>query len=387
MYLQGTSMANLLIRKKRLTNSLLFLSLMFISNAHAQVVRYIEVVEKEEQEQIRVVGTLKAYQTSNIAISESGLVSEVFVNDGDYVEKGDRLLKVDDRRLMAQVEQLRAEHAAAKESLKAAEAKFERAQSDYQAYLTSQKNKAVSKQQLERSRAESNSTKANMLAAKQNVDAVMASLTLAEVKLSDTQLVAPFSGQVVERHAELGQWLSAGDTAFKLTAFDKLEAWLDIPERLSHLKHSEALSIPLQSASALAPSNKVKVINQIDPRARTFKVIAEISHPGFMPGMSVSAWLATNAKSSTLMVPKDALIHRGGSYFVYKVNTDGDNQSAQSVPVKVKFHSSGWVAIDSVVLANGDKVVTEGNERLMPGPVVAVPDTQVSSQSVSENVN
>ncbi|WP_404395046.1 efflux RND transporter periplasmic adaptor subunit [Pseudoalteromonas phenolica] len=380
-------MANLFFRKKRLTKSLLFLSLMFISNVHAQVVRYSEVLEKEEQEQIRVVGTLKAYQTANIAISESGLVTQVLVNDGDYVKKGDQLLKIDDRRLKAQVDQLRAEHAAAKENLKAAEAEFERAQSDYQAYLTSQKNNAVSKQQLERSRADANSAKANMLAAKQNVDAVKASLTLANVKLSDTQLFAPFSGQVVARHAELGQWLSAGDTAFTVTSFDKLEAWLDVPERLSHLKHSEALSVPLQSASALATSNKVKVINQIDSRARTFKVIAEISHPGFMPGMSVSAWLATNAKSSTLMVPKDALIQRGGSYFVYKVNTDGDKQSAQSVPVKVKFHSSGWVAIDSAVLVNGDKVVTEGNERLMPGPVVAVPDTQVSSQSVSENVN
>lgn len=387
MYLQGTLMANLFFRKKRLTKSLLFLSLMFISNVHAQVVRYSEVLEKEEQEQIRVVGTLKAYQTANIAISESGLVTQVLVNDGDYVKKGDQLLKIDDRRLKAQVDQLRAEHAAAKENLKAAEAEFERAQSDYQAYLTSKKNNAVSKQQLERSRADANSAKANMLAAKQNVDAVKASLTLANVKLSDTQLFAPFSGQVVARHAELGQWLSAGDTAFTVTSFDKLEAWLDVPERLSHLKHSEALSVPLQSASALATSNKVKVINQIDSRARTFKVIAEISHPGFMPGMSVSAWLATNAKSSTLMVPKDALIQRGGSYFVYKVNTDGDKQSAQSVPVKVKFHSSGWVAIDSAVLVNGDKVVTEGNERLMPGPVVAVPDTQVSSQSVSENVN
>lgn len=387
MYLQGTLMANLFFRKKRLTKSLLFLSLMFISNVHAQVVRYSEVLEKEEQEQIRVVGTLKAYQTANIAISESGLVTQVLVNDGDYVKKGDQLLKIDDRRLKAQVDQLRAEHAAAKENLKAAEAEFERAQNDYQAYLTSQKNNAVSKQQLERSRADANSAKANMLAAKQNVDAVKASLTLANVKLSDTQLFAPFSGQVVARHAELGQWLSAGDTAFTVTSFDKLEAWLDVPERLSHLKHSEALSVPLQSASALATSNKVKVINQIDPRARTFKVIAEISHPGFMPGMSVSAWLATNTKSSTLMVPKDALIQRGGSYFVYKVNTDGDKQSAQSVPVKVKFHSSGWVAIDSAVLVNGDKVVTEGNERLMPGPVVAVPDTQVSSQSVSENVN
>ncbi|RXF04049.1 efflux RND transporter periplasmic adaptor subunit [Pseudoalteromonas phenolica] len=60
---------------------------MFISNVHAQVVRYSEVIEKEEQEQIRVIGTLKAYQKANIAISESGLVTEVFVNDGDYVKK------------------------------------------------------------------------------------------------------------------------------------------------------------------------------------------------------------------------------------------------------------------------------------------------------------
>ncbi len=378
-------MANLLTRKNRLTKSLLFISLIFISNVYAQVVRFSEVLEKEEQEQIRVVGTLRAYQTANIAISESGLVTQVLVNDGDFVEKGEQLLKIDGRRLKAQVDQLSAQLAAAEENLKATKAEFERAQSDYQAYLTSQKNNAVSKQQLERSRAEANSAKANMLAARQNVDAVKASLTLAEVKLSDTQLVAPFSGQIVQRHTELGQWLSAGDTAFKITAFDKLEAWLDIPERLSHLMHSEALSIPLQSANALATSHKVKVINQVDPRARTFKVIAEINHPGFMPGMSVSAWLATNEKSSTLMVPKDALIQRGGSYFVYRVNTDGDKQFAQSVPVKVKFHRSGWVAIDSAVLANGDKVVTEGNERLMPGPVVAVPDTQVIPQSVLNN--
>ena len=378
-------MANLLTRKNRLTKSLLFISLIFISNVYAQVVRFSEVIEKQEQEQIRVVGTLRAYQTANIAISESGLVTQVSVNDGDFVEKGEQLLKIDGRRLKAQVDQLSAQLAAAEENLKATKAEFERAQSDYQAYLTSQKNNAVSKQQLERSRAEANSAKANMLAARQNVDAVKASLTLAEVKLSDTQLVAPFSGQIVQRYTELGQWLSAGDTAFKITAFDKLEAWLDIPERLSHLMHSEALSIPLQSANALATSHKVKVINQVDPRARTFKVIAEINHPGFMPGMSVSAWLATNEKSSTLMVPKDALIQRGGSYFVYRVNTDGDKQFAQSVPVKVKFHRSGWVAIDSAVLANGDKVVTEGNERLMPGPVVAVPDTQVIPQSVLKN--
>jgi len=385
VYKQGTPMANLLTRKNRLTKSLLFISLIFISNVYAQVVRFSEVLEKEEQEQIRVVGTLRAYQTANIAISESGLVTQVLVNDGDFVEKGEQLLKIDGRRLKAQVDQLSAQLAAAEENLKATKAEFERAQSDYQAYLTSQKNNAVSKQQLERSRAEANSAKANMLAARQNVDAVKASLTLAEVKLSDTQLVAPFSGQIVQRHTELGQWLSAGDTAFKITAFDKLEAWLDIPERLSHLMHSEALSIPLQSANALATSHKVKVINQVDPRARTFKVIAEINHPGFMPGMSVSAWLATNEKSSTLMVPKDALIQRGGSYFVYRVNTDGDKQFAQSVPVKVKFHRSGWVAIDSAVLVNGDKVVTEGNERLMPGPVVGEPDTQVIPQYVLKN--
>lgn len=378
-------MANLLTRKNRLTKSLLFISLIFISNVHAQVVRFSEVLEKEEQEQIRVVGTLRAYQTANIAISESGLVTQVLVNDGDFVEKGEQLLKIDGRRLKSQVDQLSAQLAAAEENLKATKAEFERAQSDYQAYLTSQKNNAVSKQQLQRSRAEANSAKANMLAARQNVDAVKASLTLAEVKLSDTELVAPFSGQIVQRHTELGQWLSAGDTAFKITAFDKLEAWLDIPERLSDLMHSEVLSIPLQSANALATSHKVKVINQVDPRTRTFKVIAEINHPGFIPGMSVSAWLATNEKSSTLMVPKDALIQRGGSYFVYRVNTDGDKQFAQSVPVKVKFHRSGWVAIDSAVLANGDKVVTEGNERLIPGPVVGEPDTQVIPQSVLKN--
>lgn len=381
-------MAKQFFRKPRLSQAFFYaMCFSFVATANAQVVRFSEVVERNTQEQIRVVGTLKAYQTSNIAVSESGVVTFVYVNDGDFVKQGDKLLAIDDRRLKAQVSQFSSELSAAKENLKAARALNESAQSDYQAYLTSQKNNAVSKQQLERARADASSAEANMRAAALNVDTAKARLELAEVKLSDSTLKAPFSGQVVLRQAELGQWLSAGETAFTLTSFDQLEAWLDVPERLAHLKYSENLVIPLQSANILASSGSVKIINQVDPRARTFKVIATVSHPGFMPGMSVNAWLASDAKAMSLMVPKDALIQRAGSYFIYKINTQGDQQSAQSVPVTVNFHQDGWVAVQSSALQKGDLVVTEGNERLMPGPVVAVPDTQASSQSITENVN
>ncbi|MEI4548783.1 efflux RND transporter periplasmic adaptor subunit [Pseudoalteromonas spongiae] len=352
-----------------------FSLLLLVFNANAQVVRFSEASEAQLQPRKRVVGTLKAFNQANVASVESGKVVKVLVNEGDVVVKGDVLAILDTRRLDAEKQRLQAEKMLADANLALAKAEFTQAEEDYLAYKQSAQKSAVSKQRLNQSKTLTIANQARVIAATQAIKALSAQLNALQVRIDDMSIRAPFDGQVTNRLAELGQWLGSGDHAFTLTSLNKLEAWLDVPERFAFLAGQAPNEIALQIGDELVQAGNIKVLNSVDERARTFRVIGQVNGNGLMPGMSVSAWLPEGKPRTTLIVPKDALVNRGGNYLVYKVVLQGDKQIAQPISVNVQFHQGDKVAVYAPQLAPTDKVITEGNERLMPGPVVAVADT------------
>ena len=352
-----------------------------VAETHAQVVRFSEVSESQLQPRKRVVGTLKAFNQAQVASAESGKIIQVLVNEGDIVKKGDVLAILDTRRLDAEKSRLVAEQMLAEANLELAKAEFTQAEEDYLAYKQSAQKSAVSKQRLDQSKTLTITNQARAIAAKQSVKALEAQLEALQVRIDDMSIRAPFAGQVSTRHAELGQRLGTGDHAFTLTSLNKLEAWLDVPERFAFLAHQAPKTVALKIGDMLVEAKNIKVLSSVDERARTFRVIGEVENPNLMPGMSVSAWLPEGEQRTTLTVPKDALVNRSGNYLVYKVVVQGDKQIAQPVAVNVQFHQGDSVAIFAPQLAAQDKVITEGNERLMPGPVMAVADTSNAAQS------
>lgn len=357
-----------------------FSLLLLVFNANAQVVRFSEASEAQLQPRKRVVGTLKAFNQANVASVESGKVVKVLVNEGDVVVEGDVLAILDTRRLDAEKQRLHAEKMLADANLALAKAEFTQAEEDYLAYKQSAQKSAVSKQRLNQSKTLTIANQARVIAATQAIKALSAQLNALQVRIDDMSIRAPFDGQVTNRLAELGQWLGSGDHAFTLTSLNKLEAWLDVPERFAFLAGQAPSEIALQIGDELVQAGNIKVLNSVDERARTFRVIGQVNGSGLMPGMSVSAWLPEGKPRTTLIVPKDALVNRGGNYLVYKVVLQGDKQIAQPISVNVQFHQGDKVAVYAPQLAPTDKVITEGNERLMPGPVVAVADTSNGNQ-------
>ena len=77
-------------------------------------------------------------------------------------------------------------------------------------------------------------------------------------------------------------------------------------------------------------------------------------------------------RSKQLTVPGDAVIRDAASAFVYKVHQDSSGGHAVQVPVRVLFQVAGKVAVVAQDLLPNDHVVTEGNERLLPGTKVAL---------------
>jgi len=350
-------------------------SLFFSYNASAnQVVRFSSVALQDLQSHKRVTGTLKALTQTHIASAEAGVVTKVFVNEGDSVELGQVLLQIDDRKMVAEKARIEAELALSEAQHALAQAEFNLAEDDYIAYKHSANKNAISEQRLRQSKTAALSGQANVIAAHEAIKALQAQLNIVEVRLDDMKIKAPFNGQITQRVAEPGQWLGAGDNALTLTSQGKLEAWLDVPERFAHTMTSIPTKVGLSVGDKMLSGFNIKVLRNVDTRARTFKVVSQVESQGLMPGMSVEAWLPEGAKSQYLTVPKDAIVQRGTSTLVYKINQKDEKQMAEAIPVSVVFHQGNIAAVLSPMLKADDRVITEGNERLMPGPVMAVAD-------------
>ena len=339
-----------------------------------QVVRFSTVSTQELQSHKLVTGTLKAFSQSNIASSEAGLIIQVFANEGDTVTQGQTLVQLDQRKISAEVSRIEAELALAQAQHELAQAEFNLAEDDFIAYKQSANQNAISEQRLRQSKTAALTSQAKVIAAFEAVKALKAQLTFVKVRLSDMSIKAPFDGQITQRLAEPGQWLGAGDNAMVLISQGKLEAWLDVPERFADKLTTSPDLIGLNIGDQMLNGTNNKVLKSVDIRARTFKLVSQVISSDLMPGMSVKAWLPEGKKTAQLTVPKDAIIRRGNTTLVYKVSENGDKQNASAVPVNILFHQGNIAAINSNMLVAGDKVITEGNERLMPGPVVAIPD-------------
>jgi len=345
----------------------------FIASVQAQQVVRTETVQLQPlQQRNRVTGNLKALSEAHLAVRESGYIAKVFVNEGSRVKKGDKLLQLDKRRLNSQLAQLQAELKQAKASVKQREAELANAKVELEADQYSAKKKAISQRTLRSSKTLVSVAQAALQEAQANVEARHAQTQYLKVRLADLSLYAPFSGLVTERLAETGEWFNQGQQAISMVEDTKLEAWLDVPERFVH-KLGKKPKVELKINGSTLSSNNVVTLGNVDLKARTFTLVAQFDNrqQKLMPGMSVTAWLPMGEQQSHLTVSKHALVQRGSEYSVFKVNKTEEGDMASKVAVNVLFYQDDRAAIEAAELHQGDRVVNEGNERLMPGPVVA----------------
>lgn len=351
------------------------------SSAIAQMpptaVRAVAVKQQEVEPHHRFTGSLKAVARGSVAALEDGRVLEVTVREGATVKEGDVIARIDSRRLAAQKGELDAAYGTAEALIAQREAELRQANLDMERSTSLIRNNAISQQQFERAETELTIAKAKLETDRRRLDEIRRQLELINVRLADTEVHAPYDGQVISRHTEPGEWIRAGEPFVTLVSTGKIEAWLEIPERYAGTVSQYAQSVPVNiiGTDRKFVSTSAKRIHDVHARTRTFQYVLTLNAEDAVltPGMSVVAWLPTGPSEKSLTVPKDAVIRSAGISYVYKaVAGEEGTKTAVRTPVKVKFETSDLVVIDSPQLADGDLVVVEGNERLMPGMAIAV---------------
>jgi RND family efflux transporter MFP subunit len=323
----------------------------------------METVERYRE----VVGELRAVRRALLAAEDEGIVVEFMLEEGDRVEAGDVIARLRDTRAEFELRRAQADLSARRAALAERVADLERARRD----LTRidevlHLRGSATQSELEDRRTAVNTGEARVEHAAAEIESAEATLNLAKDRLERRTVSAPFSGTIVSRRTEIGQWVRQGDPLVELVALEEIEARLQIPEtlveRLGRPAESVHIRIPATGETRSAPITAI--LPDVDPRSRLIPVRLRLENKDMRlrPGMSALGLIATGSHEPALTIHKDAVLRDDAGEFVY---FDGGGIAAVA-RIQSLFPVGERIAIRSGTLQAGMAVVVEGNERLFP---------------------
>ena len=337
---------------------------------------YVQSVGRETtQAEAIVTGELRAVSQADIAAREPGAVMEVLVDEGSAVAKGDVIAKLDDRRIKAQLDEAKAALKSAKSMARQREAELARAKRDSEMKRGLLERKAVSESDVLDADRTLAVAGAQSDVARDGIAEAESRIRFLEAQLADLTIRASLDGVIVSRRIEPGEWAAAGAVVASLVTVDPIEAWLRVPSRhLDDLRgNGRGFRVRRSATGELLKPASVKLIPDVDPNSQLFTVVATLPNDErrLAPGESVTGIVPVGKRSAHWLFPTDALIRSAAGDFVYVVQPsaeEGGMPSGGRTMVDIAFERGGNVYVaESGTFADGDQVIVEGNERLMPG--------------------
>ncbi|MEM7313967.1 MAG: efflux RND transporter periplasmic adaptor subunit, partial [Planctomycetota bacterium] len=347
-------------------------------------------------------GKIVARRASDVGFKLPGKVVEVLVEEGQYVQKGDVIARLDARDTRAQLKQtdsqlqsamatyLKLKNGPRKEVIDAARADVRRLEAalalqanNFERRNTLIKSSAVSTEEVEQFRYNKTATKAQLDAAqaklseliagtreedlesqRARLDQLAAAKKEIEIQLGDGEIAAPYSGTVSQRYVDEGIVLSAGSPIVRLVETEKLEAHVGVPSGMVHDLEMGAEHVVYCNGRSF--SSKLRcVLPEVDPQTQTRKLIFDIVSSGSIPGAGEIARIELEARvrSDGFWLPATA-VERGqrGLWSAYVVDTNDGVQRTSRRDVEVLFSDGDRVFVRGT-LDSGEHVVCSGLHR------------------------
>lgn len=306
---------------------------------------------------ISASGNVIVDKSSNIDPTITGTVTDLAVEVGDSVGKGQFLFNIENDDLLVSVAKAQTSYKQALSSLESAKATKKSARVDLDAATS--KNKAALKQKFE-------AAEAGVTAAGQNLASVQADLINQREKAAERKVVSPIEGTVNAVNIKNGDDLSkisSGSTRqipIIIGDLGTMKAQVQVNEvDIANVSIGQKAVLKLDAVDGLETSGKVEKMDSLgtsDQGVVTYNVIINFDSLDnrVKPEMSVSASIITDVKQNVLIVPSSAVKNDGSDDYVEVLS--GNTPERKSVQTGVS--NSTDTEIISGVNA-GDKVVTQ----------------------------
>ena len=290
-------------------------------------------------DKFEAVGTIEADQAVTIVSEIDGTVIRLPFKEGERINTGELIAKLEDTQLAAEVART--------------EALRDQNKVNYQRIKTVVEQNAGTQQDLDNAAAALKVAEAN--------------LALAKARFNKTRIVAPFNGKIGVRQVSVGSFVRAGQKITEMANLDHMRVGFSVPERyLSHLMRGAEVSVSTPAHSDQIVNGKIFAIEPlVDPDTRNGQVTAWVANPEevFLPGMSANISVALSERQDAITIPNEAVFASGSQSFVYVIQEDS---TVQQVPVTLGTQRPDVVEVLRGLDA-GATVVRTGHQKLYPG--------------------
>jgi multidrug efflux system membrane fusion protein len=324
------------------------------------------------------LGSVEAFYTVSLKTRIDGQIMQVNFREGQDVKKGETLLVIDPRPYEVALAQSQA-------NLQKDEAQLNNAKAQYERNKVLYEQGVIAKQDLDTLQASFGTFEGTIASDK-------AAIKNAELNLTYCYIKSPIDGRVGLRQVDPGNYVTgAGGTALLvITQLHPIAVIFTLPEDqlLQVRDHMRQGPLDVDAYSSddktkLSSGKLLTIDNQIDATTGTVKLKAVFDNPdnNLWPNQFVNAHLLLETRKNAITAPAAALQRGPDGTFAYVVDA---NNTVQMKPLQVAL-TQGSTAVVTSGLQAGDKIVTDGQEKLQVGSRVA-PQSPARQNQSSGNI-
>jgi len=288
-------------------------------------------------------GSIVPSQEFMVTSTISGFIQEIAVREGDRIEAGDLLVRIDPSKVKRAIAQAEATVAAAR-------AELEDASDDVRKYRVLVESESISDERLRKAVLRQKRTRAELRKAE-------AELQSQRVDLDYIEIRSPATAQVAKRIMSVGDLSLPGNPILHLESLQEIEFVTHVPETiLIQLQSGQPVSIQLDGLQREIEGQITAIVQSQDPVTRSGKVKVLLSGlADVMPGMFGRASFITGT-DTLLTVPESSLVTRAGVEGVFIITQDD----------AVRF-----VSVQTGALRGDRRIIRAGlrpEDRVLPDP-------------------
>lgn len=321
------------------------------------------VEQKNMPVQVQAIGSVEAYSMVAVKTQITGQLVAVRFQEGQDVKQGDLLFELDKRPFEADLKKQEA-------NLSHDIAQAELAHVQVKRYAALLKEGVIAKEQYDQIQSNADALDAAVQADK-------AAVENARVQLQYCSIYSPIHGRVGTLMIHQGNMIKANDVPLvQINQIEPIRVAFTVPEQyLGEVKKFAGngrlpVEAMIQGETRPAVGKLSFIDNSVDSTTGTIKLKGEFlnSDRRLWPGQFVNVTLTLNTQPHAIVVPSQAVNTGQQGQFVFVIKSD---MTVEPRPITVLRSSNGETVVDKG-LASGERVVTDGQSRLVPGAKVEI---------------
>lgn len=288
-------------------------------------------------------GRLEAVNNQYISPQSGGAITAIYVKEGDFVQKGQRIATIDNSILRTSMQEIEIQ-------LETAKTIFE-------------KQKALWEQKV--------GTEVQFIQAKTQVEALERRIATLKAQDKLNIVVAPISGYIDEVRQKAGELAAPGMGMVRIVNTSALKVVANVPDTYAGtISKGDMVKIKFPDLQKEIQARLTFVSQTINPVSRTFVVEAAVPRDAQLkPNLTSVVQINDQSRGNAVVIPQNLIQHTENGDIVYVAVQEGKNKVARSRQVKTGLSYENNIEV-TTGLSTGEMLITEGYQNLVDGQLV-----------------